>query len=256
MKKISALVLSAIIMFNIFSVQRTANAEALDTGTGGMFIHLTEYDYNSEERELILYTRASNVSSYVITGIESVYMHITKSDDKSLIGDVFFDTVDLGEALNPGDYTYLTFIVTDVEDIDVKSFITADVSTTYYVGEKVNLPAGIKVYVKGQLIQYDVSPEIINNRTMVPLRLTVEALGRTVDWIEATRTAIISTGDDWVEFVVGRDVANTSSGEIYKLDSPMIQKNYRTLVPLRALSTAVGCGVVWGADNKIIIIEN
>lgn len=40
----------------------------------------------------------------------------------------------------------------------------------------------IKVLVNNELIQFDVSPVIINGRTLIPIRSVVEKMGCTVDW--------------------------------------------------------------------------
>ncbi|MDF2627511.1 MAG: Cell wall hydrolase/autolysin [Symbiobacteriaceae bacterium] len=45
--------------------------------------------------------------------------------------------------------------------------------------------------VNGQVVELQIAPQIVNDRTMVPLRFIVEALGGTVEWDPATRTAHI-----------------------------------------------------------------
>ena len=40
----------------------------------------------------------------------------------------------------------------------------------------------IDVTVGGKIINFDVKPQIINGRTMVPLRAILEALGASVGW--------------------------------------------------------------------------
>ena len=42
--------------------------------------------------------------------------------------------------------------------------------------------------------KFDVSPQTINDRTMVPIRAIFEAMGANVDWADITQTAI-STKD-------------------------------------------------------------
>lgn len=51
----------------------------------------------------------------------------------------------------------------------------------------------IKISVNGKEIASDVSPQIINNRTMVPIRVIAEALQANVEWDENTRTVKITT---------------------------------------------------------------
>ncbi|MGI6453057.1 MAG: copper amine oxidase N-terminal domain-containing protein [Syntrophomonadaceae bacterium] len=51
----------------------------------------------------------------------------------------------------------------------------------------------IKLVVDGQEIKPDVAPQIIGDRTMVPVRWIAEALGAEVEWDAASRTVIIRT---------------------------------------------------------------
>lgn len=54
----------------------------------------------------------------------------------------------------------------------------------------------IKLIVNGQEIKPDVAPQIINNRTMVPVRWIAEALGAHVEWDPQTQTVRIITNGD------------------------------------------------------------
>lgn len=47
--------------------------------------------------------------------------------------------------------------------------------------------------VNGQRMMLDVNSVLINDRTMVPLRIVAETLGCTVDWFEANRTVLINS---------------------------------------------------------------
>jgi hypothetical protein len=51
----------------------------------------------------------------------------------------------------------------------------------------------IKLVVNGKEIKPDVAPQIVVNRTMVPVRWIAEALGAEVEWDADTRTVIITT---------------------------------------------------------------
>lgn len=48
-------------------------------------------------------------------------------------------------------------------------------------------------YPKGQRFNFDVKPQIVNGRTMVPVRLFSEQLGFNVDWNENTQKIILTT---------------------------------------------------------------
>ena len=49
--------------------------------------------------------------------------------------------------------------------------------------------------VNGATAEMDVPARLVNDKTMVPLRFLSENLGCTVDWDEATNTAIITTNN-------------------------------------------------------------
>jgi len=45
-------------------------------------------------------------------------------------------------------------------------------------------PSEISVYLNGERLEFDVPPQIIDNRTMVPMRAIFEALGMEVEWVD------------------------------------------------------------------------
>ena len=114
----------------------------------------------------------------------------------------------------------------------------------------------IKVLVNGQQLQFDVPPQTVNYRTMVPVRAIFEALGARVDWYEDTQT-IIATGSD------GKIVSLTlNSNTMYvhgtpvTLDAPAYETGGRTLVPVRAISEAFGSKVDWYEDTQTVAITS
>ena len=55
----------------------------------------------------------------------------------------------------------------------------------------------IKVMLNSVQLSFDVPPQIINDRTMVPMRKIFEALGATVLWHDDTKE-VVATKDDTV----------------------------------------------------------
>lgn len=111
----------------------------------------------------------------------------------------------------------------------------------------------IKVKIDGEQIAFDVAPQIINDRTMVPLRAIFEALGATVDWNGDTRT-VTSTKDDTTISLTIDSATMSVNGEDIALDSPACIINDRTLVPVRAISEAFGTTVDWIGEEKTVLI--
>lgn len=105
----------------------------------------------------------------------------------------------------------------------------------------------VSVYLDNQPLQFDVPPQIINGRTMVPMRVIFEKLGATVSWDSATNTAHAYNYDvmKGVSITIGAPHMVDVYYNIIPLDVPAIIQDGRTLVPLRAISEAFGCDVQW-----------
>ncbi len=67
----------------------------------------------------------------------------------------------------------------------------------------------VSAFVNSNLITLDKPAEIVNDRTMVPLRFVMESLGADVTWDEATQTVNIKTADD-TQTEQPADAADTS----------------------------------------------
>lgn len=113
---------------------------------------------------------------------------------------------------------------------------------------------GIKVSLNGALLEFDVVPTIIKERTMVPLRKIFEALCSEVVWQKETQTVVSKRDNTTVCFTVGSDKM-TVNGEVITVDSPATIIDGRMLVPIRALSEAFGLKVEWDEENSLVILR-
>ena len=99
--------------------------------------------------------------------------------------------------------------------------------------------------LNGEAKTTDSAPYInSDNRTMVPLRLIGEATGADVEWNGADRTVTVTSGDDTVVVTIGDDTMTVNGDDVTIDTEPAIQ-NSRTMVPLRAISEALGCDVLY-----------
>lgn len=112
----------------------------------------------------------------------------------------------------------------------------------------------IKVLLDGEEIDFDVSPQLIQNRTMVPLRAIFEALGATVIWEDTTQTVSAQRGTDIVTATIGQ-VNMQVNNEIKEMDIAPLIINGRTLVPARFVAEAFNCKVNWDGENRIVYIS-
>lgn len=119
----------------------------------------------------------------------------------------------------------------------------------------------ITVDVNGKTLKPDVPPIIVDGRTMVPMRIIFEELGADVTWIAETqmiratyKTLIVDLKID-AKIIMVCDVL---TGEIKRteLDVAPFINNGRTLVPVRAISEALGAEVGWNNDTRTVTVKS
>ncbi len=113
----------------------------------------------------------------------------------------------------------------------------------------------IKVSVNDVPVTMDVHPVIENDRTLVPIRALIEALGGTViTWDADTATAHIqSERGDILSIQIGTKTL-FMNGEAYPIDVPAKIIGDRTMVPLRVISETLKYDVEWIAETREIKI--
>lgn len=123
--------------------------------------------------------------------------------------------------------------------------------------------SNVYVQLNGEIIDFTdsngnrVDAQIVNNRTMVPLRKIFELLGATVEWDNSTRTASAQKDDVSIKLQIDNPIAEVSTNGITRkieLDSKPILINDRTMVPLRFISESLGKQVAWDAREQTAII--
>ena len=110
-----------------------------------------------------------------------------------------------------------------------------------------------EIVVNGEAKELDVPAQIINDRTMVPLRAIFEALGATVEWDQETQTVTSEKGDTKVKLTIGENKIYVND-EAKDLDVAGQIVESRTLVPARAVAEAYGCKVDWNGETRTVII--
>ena len=112
-----------------------------------------------------------------------------------------------------------------------------------------------KISVFGREIQNDVAPKIVNDRTMLPIRIVAESLGGTVTWNGELQRVTIQKGADVILITIGADTAYVN-GTAVKLDAAAFVENGRTYLPLRFVSETLGAQVAWNeAEKKVTITK-
>lgn len=123
------------------------------------------------------------------------------------------------------------------------------------IGGAVFATDNITVKFNGENLTFDVQPQIINNRTMVPMRAIFEKFRATVEWNGDTQTVISKKGDTTIILAIN-DTNMYVNDEVVVLDSPACLIDSRTLVPVRAISEAFDLNVDWKDDTKTVEISS
>lgn len=113
----------------------------------------------------------------------------------------------------------------------------------------------IMVTLDGQEIAFDVPPQIINERTLVPMRAIFEALGAEVQWNGETQTVTAANNNTTVQMTIGSVAMYVGATEVI-LDTPPQIVDERTLVPVRAVAESFDCDVDWDGDSRTVIITS
>ena len=117
----------------------------------------------------------------------------------------------------------------------------------------VSAQTGIRVTVNGIPLAFEVPPQMINGRTMVPMRAIFEALGAKVNWDGSTQTITATTGDREIIMQLN-NTRMTVNGRAIELDVPPQLVNSSTLVPVRAVAEGLDADVNWIADTQTVVI--
>lgn len=138
----------------------------------------------------------------------------------------------------------------------MKKIISVLLSTVMTLS-MITLPAmankGITVTLDGKEIMFDVQPQLINERTMVPLRAIFEALDAEVLWTQETKTVTSSKDKTVISMSIDNPVM-TVNGQSITLDTPPCIIDERTLVPVRAISEAFDLNVDWEQSTQTVVI--
>ncbi|SDO04025.1 Copper amine oxidase N-terminal domain-containing protein [Paenibacillus sp. yr247] len=122
-----------------------------------------------------------------------------------------------------------------------------------------SLKIGDKAYqVNGAAFTAENAPFINaeSSRTLVPVRVIAQAINAQVEWVDATKTVVITKEGKKTEITLGSDqvVENGKVNEKVKLDQPVIIENGSSFIPLRAVAELFGKRVFF-QNGEIIILR-
>lgn len=123
--------------------------------------------------------------------------------------------------------------------------------------------ADVNVQINGENVNFTdsngqtVNAQVINSRTMVPMRKIFEVLGAEVEWDGETRTVTGSKENIEVKLQIDNNIATKTINGVSEdiiLDTPPMLVDSRTMVPLRFIAESLDKQVGWDSENRTAII--
>ena len=109
------------------------------------------------------------------------------------------------------------------------------------------------MFINDDSVELGVPAQLINDRTMVPLRAIFEALDAQVEWDNDTETVTAYRGNVSISLQIG-STSLFVNRVLREIDVPAQLVNDRTIVPVRAVSEAFGCAVTWDEATETVVI--
>ena len=114
------------------------------------------------------------------------------------------------------------------------------------------------MYINNNPLKMEVYPQIIQNRTYLPIRYILEPIGANVVWDGDEKKVTITFKEIKIELWIGKNLAKVNGN--YKLidpDNPKVVPliiNGRTMLPVRFVAENLGCKVEWDPFYQSITI--
>ena len=119
----------------------------------------------------------------------------------------------------------------------------------------VSAEENITVQLDGRNLEFDVPPQIINGRTMVPMRKIFEEMGTVVEWDNATQTVVATNDLCVINATINNNIMKINGTPKILDVSPQLVGG-RTLVPARFVAEALGAEVNWNGETSTVIIKS
>jgi alpha-tubulin suppressor-like RCC1 family protein len=216
-----------------------------------------------------LYMVGENLNNEL--GLEKLYIRATEVTkiadnvkDVAINQRTVYTTLDgktytAGSQINSIGYAYegwkeQPYKIADEHKYTVNATTSSD-NSSVQTGNLITLQIGSNILTNnGKDTTIDVPAQIINGRTMVPLRAIFEALGADVQWDGTTQTVSSSKGSTDVSLQINSTELHKNS-ETKTLDVPAQLVEGRTLVPVRAIAEAYDCTVGWDSETKTVSVK-
>ena len=116
-------------------------------------------------------------------------------------------------------------------------------------------PSEITVVIDGKNLSFDVPPQNVNGRILVPLRAIFEEMGAAIEFDSNTSTVTARKDGTVVVLTIG-STSPMINGVAVTIDQPGIIVDGRTLAPLRFVAEAFGGNVEWNGESQMASIAS
>ena len=99
------------------------------------------------------------------------------------------------------------------------------------------------------------APVVVNNRTLVPARAVLEALGAKVTWEQNTKKIYADMENINIVFQIDNDTALVNNKEVSMEVGPKIINN-ATMIPVRFAAEILGYDVQWNSEENCVIMKS
>jgi len=113
----------------------------------------------------------------------------------------------------------------------------------------------IKLFYNDEPLFSDALPFMENSRTLVPVRVIMEAFGYEVSWDEGSETAVIESPDTTITLTKNSDTAYINGNKVIMDVKAQIVVG-RIFVPIRFVSENFGYNVYWNDEVKCVYIAD
>lgn len=115
--------------------------------------------------------------------------------------------------------------------------------------------ASIGIKINNQVLNTDVEPQIVNGRTMVPVRAIFEGIGANVEWNPSSKTITGKKDNTTIVMQIGDNIM-TINNKTVEMDSAAMIIDERTYAPARYVAEAFGYEVSWNSELKEVYIND
>lgn len=113
----------------------------------------------------------------------------------------------------------------------------------------------IRVFLNGEIITFSgQQPEVVERRTLIPLRGIFEKMGYGIEWNADLKTATISNKVQTIVVRSGHKGMKVNNNDTL-LDVPAQIIEGSLMVPLRAVVESTGATITWDAPTKTIYVN-